>query len=152
MVKSVAGFTLLDGTGSDLEFKISKSGINGLGLLSTHAVKAKTFLMEYRGEVISMAEADAREVRYHAAGTDIYLFGLDDDRMIDATVTGNVARFINHSCSPNAITEPGDDGNSIRIVALRQLTNGEKITIDQNLQEGNRIVCLCKSAACRTQL
>jgi hypothetical protein len=151
-VQSLEGFTLLEATGSEYEFKLRSSTIHGLGVFTTCAVPAETFLMEYHGDIVPMAEADAREERYRQAGTAIYLFGLSDDFVIDATMTGNVARFVNHSCSPNSITELGDDGNSIRLVALRNLTNGEEITIDYNLQEGTRIECLCKSAACRSQL
>jgi histone-lysine N-methyltransferase SETD1 len=29
---------------------------------------------------------------------DMYMFRIDHDRIVDATRTGNQARFINHSC------------------------------------------------------
>ena len=33
------------------------------------------------------------------------MFRLDDERVVDATMTGGVARYINHSCDPNCVTE-----------------------------------------------
>lgn len=41
---------------------------------------------------------------YEASGIgSSYLFRIDDDLIIDATKTGNLARFINHCCEVNII-------------------------------------------------
>ncbi len=41
-----------------------------------------------------------REQRYEDEGIgSSYLFRVDQDTIIDATKSGNLARFINHSCS-----------------------------------------------------
>lgn len=41
-----------------------------------------------------------REQRYEAHGIgSSYMFRVDQDTIIDATKCGNLARFINHSCS-----------------------------------------------------
>ena len=58
------------------------------------------FVCEYVGEIISDAEAEQRE-------NDSYLFDLENREgetfCLDANKFGNVARFINHSCSPNLV-------------------------------------------------
>ena len=54
--------------------------------------------------------ADAREKQYEGGalrgqGGDCYMFRLDGETVLDATSRGNVARFINHSCTPNCYSK-----------------------------------------------
>jgi SET domain-containing protein len=43
--------------------------------------------------------ADYREKLYEKSGIgSSYLFRIEDDAIIDATKSGNLARFINHCC------------------------------------------------------
>ena len=37
---------------------------------------------------------DIREKRYESQNRGIYMFRLDDERVVDATLTGGVARFV----------------------------------------------------------
>lgn len=56
-------------------------------------------VIEYIGEIVRQKVADNREKIYEQMGIgSSYLFRIDDDTIIDATKTGNLARFINHSC------------------------------------------------------
>ena len=52
---------------------------------------------------------------------------------LDATVSGGLARFINHSCNPNCIAQtyelPGDP-RRIGIFALRRIEAGEELFYD----------------------
>ena len=50
-------------------------------------------VIEYRGDVLRRTTADAREKRYQAAGKDCYLFTVQDDFVIDATMRGGIGRF-----------------------------------------------------------
>ena len=54
--------------------------------------------MEYAGEVIRRPVADKREQQYSQQRLGLYFFALDKDHHIDATLKGNIARYINHSC------------------------------------------------------
>ena len=66
-------------------------------------------MIEYVGEVLTHLEAEQR-----GSGNNTYLFDLDFYYLpdtdcaftIDAGERGNAARFINHSCSPNAFIMP----------------------------------------------
>ncbi len=41
---------------------------------------------------------DLRENYYESRGVGCYLFRIDVNYVVDATLQGNAARFINHSC------------------------------------------------------
>lgn len=80
-------------------FKICKSPIHGLGLFAKKIFKSKQFVIEYKGERVSRIEANRREKVYQCQGkSNCYLFGARGKTVIDATVRGNLARYINHSC------------------------------------------------------
>ena len=60
--------------------------------------------------------------------------------------------FVNHSCNPNA----GIQG-SIEVVAMRQIEEGEEITIDYSITEEDlrwRLLsqCLCHQPGCRGEI
>ena len=68
---------------------------------SPRAVPADELLIEYVGEVIRLKLADLRELKYDRMGLGCYMFRVDDEWVVDATLKGGAARFINHSCDPN---------------------------------------------------
>ncbi len=53
-----------------------------------------------------------------------YMFGIDDFQVVDATMAGNEARFINHSCEPNCYSRiiTVDGKKKIMIFAKRRYT------------------------------
>lgn len=62
------------------------------------------------------------------------MFRLDEDRVIDATLSGGLARYINHSCNPNCVTEIVEVDREYRIIifAKRRINRGEEV-IDRQL-------------------
>ena len=65
-----------------------------------------TFIMEYIGEVLDYKEFKARTKKYAKENAvHHYFMALNGDEVIDATKMGNISRFINHSCDPNAETQ-----------------------------------------------
>jgi histone-lysine N-methyltransferase MLL3 len=57
------------------------------------------------------------------------MFRLDEDRVIDATLAGGLARYINHSCNPNCVAEAVeiDRERKILIIANRKILKGEEV-------------------------
>lgn len=71
----------------------AQSGIHGWGLFARKALKQDSMVIEYRGDALRRTTADAREKAYQAAGKDCYLFTVNDDLVIDATMRGGIGRF-----------------------------------------------------------
>ena len=64
------------------------------------------FIMEYVGEVVDPEEFRSRVKRYSREGQEHHYFmALKSDEIIDATVKGNLTRFVNHSCEPSCETQ-----------------------------------------------
>jgi len=65
-----------------------------------------TFIMEYVGEVLDYRAFKCRTRRYARENYEHHYFmALSADEVIDAAKKGNVSRFINHCCDPNAETQ-----------------------------------------------
>ena len=65
-----------------------------------------TFIMEYVGEVLDYRAFKCRTRRYARENHEHHYFmALSADEVIDAAKKGNVSRFINHCCDPNAETQ-----------------------------------------------
>src|ERR1700683_697327 len=105
---------------SSRRFRLGRSA-TGLGLFAIRAIKRSAYIATYRGPRLTAEEADRREARGAR-----YMFELTSRWTIDGSPRYNVARYINHSCWPNAtpITRKG----KIVIVALRKIAPGEEIT------------------------
>lgn len=59
------------------------------------------------------------------------MFRLDEDRVVDATLSGGLARYINHSCNPNCTTEMVDVDRECRIIifAKRKINRGDEVCV-----------------------
>jgi hypothetical protein len=116
----------------------------GLGMFATKTIKKNAYIATYRGPVIPDEEADRREGRGAR-----YMFELSKHWTIDGSPRWNKARYINHSCRPNA--RPVGRNGGIVIVAERQIEPGEEITYDYGKQylEFFQDSGGCKCAACR---
>jgi len=97
--------------------------MTGLGLFATKTIKRGAYIATYRGRRITTEESDRREARGAR-----YMFELNKRWVIDGSPRWNLARYINHSCRPNA--KPVGRGGGIVIVALRRIEPDEEITYD----------------------
>lgn len=136
-------------------FEIRESPMQGLGAFAIQRIPAGVRLIEYAGERLTPAEAEARYPEVPGERHHTYLFAIDDDVVVDAAVNGNDARFINHSCDPNCDAVFDDD--RIWIDTIRNIEPGEELAYDYAyvLAERHtpaakrRYPCHCGSAKCR---
>uniref|UniRef100_A0AA85J2L8 [histone H3]-lysine(36) N-trimethyltransferase n=1 Tax=Trichobilharzia regenti TaxID=157069 RepID=A0AA85J2L8_TRIRE len=125
----------------------------GWGLMTTDNIERGSFIIEYVGEVIDFSEFRRRIRRYERLGhAHHYFMALESDRFIDAGSKGNWARFVNHSCEPNCVTQKWSVDGEIRIgfFAKEDIPVGQEVTIDyQFVQYGvSEQKCYCGTPAC----
>jgi SET domain-containing protein len=118
-----------------------RSRISGWGVYAGHAIPEDTPIVEYKGALITQAEAWRREQRY-LPRQRIWIFTIDDRWARDAAFGGNIARYVNHSCHPNCYTDVV--GKTIWIVAARRIRKGEELTYDYNTDGVAGIPCRCR--------
>lgn len=71
-----------------------------------HCYCSGQFIREYVGEILGHKEFKHRVKQYaRDQHRHYYFMALNSDEIIDATQKGNISRFINHSCDPNAETQ-----------------------------------------------
>ncbi|KAL9913079.1 trithorax-related isoform 1-T1 [Glossina fuscipes fuscipes] len=133
---------------------LARSKIQGLGLYAARDMEKHTMIIEYIGEVIRTEVSEIREKQYEARNRGIYMFRLDEDRVVDATLCGGLARYINHSCNPNCVTEIVEVDRELRIIifAKRRINRGEELSYDYKFDiedDGNKIPCMCGAPNCR---
>ncbi|KAK7405654.1 hypothetical protein VNO78_07222 [Psophocarpus tetragonolobus] len=175
-------------TGLKHQMEVFKTKDRGWGLRSLDAIRAGTFICEYAGEVI-----DRSKVNENWGYNDEYVFdtsrifhpfkwnfepslleeistnissedyAISSPLIISSNNFGNVARYMNHSCSPNVFWQPvlyAENNQSflhIAFFALRHIPPMAELTYDYGCSgqaEGSsapkeRNKCLCGSSKCR---
>ena len=107
---------------SSRSFRVGRSA-TGLGLFATKPIKRRATVATYRGRRMTPEQADRLEARGSR-----YMFQVNKRVTIDGSPRWNVARYINHSCRPNA--EPVGRNGGIVIIASQKIEPGEEITYD----------------------
>ncbi|KAG9131815.1 hypothetical protein Leryth_016544 [Lithospermum erythrorhizon] len=104
--------------GLKVRLEVFKTTNRGWGLRSWDPIRSGGFICEYAGEVMDASKVSEFEDDYMFDATRIYqpLEGPQGNPshaprapfplVIDAKREGNVARFMNHSCSPNVYWQP----------------------------------------------
>jgi hypothetical protein len=134
-----------------------RSHIHGWGLFTKMDLDKDQPVVEYMGEVIRQPVADIREKAYEISGEgSCYMFRLDAQRIVDATKIGCMARFMNHSCDPNAYArvisvdaEGTGQEKKIVVFAHRKISAGAEITYDYKFPvEDGSLRCTCGAPTC----
>ncbi|XP_058531187.1 histone-lysine N-methyltransferase 2B isoform X1 [Ochotona princeps] len=133
---------------------VYRSAIHGRGLFCKRNIDAGEMVIEYSGIVIRSVLTDKREKFYDGKGIGCYMFRMDDFDVVDATMHGNAARFINHSCEPNCFSRVihVEGQKHIVIFALRRILRGEELTYDYKFpieDASNKLPCNCGAKRCR---
>lgn len=163
-------------SGLKFHLEVFKTKDRGWGLRSWDPIRAGAFICEYAGEVISPSKID----KFGVDTDDDYTFdatrnsqplgvlpGEPDEApkipfplVISAKYAGNVARFMNHSCSPNVLWQPISRENKnesdihIAFYAVRHIPPMTELTYDygiisQDDADQRKKKCLCGSSRCR---
>lgn len=110
----------------------------GFGLKTNEPIKKGEFIIEYIG-----IKRLNKDIENH---TGKYLFEVDEKYTIDGSPRWNLARYINHSCRPNAEVEIDEKGR-ILIQAIKNIKPGEEITYDYGKEYFNEFIkpfgCKC---------
>jgi SET domain-containing protein len=125
-----------------------RSKIEGSGVFATQAIPKNKRIVTYDGEKINNRESLKREIRYLKKG-HIWCFKLNRLYVRDAAVGGNIARFINHSCTPNCYTQVV--GDTIWVRAARNIRKGEELSYNYLTDGAQSIPCRCRRG-CKAML
>jgi SET domain-containing protein len=118
-----------------------RSDVHGWGVFAAEPITKNTRIIDYAGELIRTAESEEREERYLQEGC-VWVFRVNRAWSRDANVGGNIARFINHSCTPNCWFEVVD--KTVWIRAGRNIRRGEELTYDYSIIGERTIPCRCR--------
>lgn len=126
----------------------------GFGIRANHEVFPDQFIIEYVGEVLNTKQFEKRAKQYSKDKNRHYYFmALRSSAVIDATTKGNISRFINHSCDPNAMTQKWTVNGELRVgfFSTRYIKPGEEITFDYQFQRYGKQAqkCYCEADNCR---
>lgn len=105
-----------------------KTESRGWGLKSLQDIKKGQFVIEYVGELIDEAECETRiKNMIDNKESNFYFLTIDRETIIDAGPKGNMARFMNHSCSPNCETQKWVvNGNTrVGLFAIQDIPEGK---------------------------
>lgn len=139
-----------------LPFVVRGSKIAGKGAFAVRSIATGERVVEYLGERVSHAVADARYDDHAGGAHHTFLFTVSRKIVIDATVAGNEARFINHSCDPNC--ESVIEGGRVFIDAIKPIKTGAELTYDYAYtrdgseteeEETGLYGCRCGAKRCR---
>jgi uncharacterized protein len=136
-------------------FEVRHSPIHGYGVFALRRIRKGTTVIEYLGDRVSHAQADARYEDKDPNDNHTFLFTVDARTVIDAGVNGNEARYINHGCDPNC--ESTTVNKRIFIEAIRTIQPGEELAYDYQIQRDSDdepnvdqvYACRCGAKNCR---
>ena len=134
--------------------EVFKTAYKGVGLRATADLPADSFIMEYVGEVLDYNKFRKRAKKYSKDDAQhFYFMALSSEHYIDASNKGNISRFINHSCSPNAETQKWTVNGELRVgfFSKKFIAKGDEVTFDYKYerygQEAQK--CFCNTEKCR---
>ena len=104
-------------------YRIGRSK-TGLGLFATKPIKTGTKIIRYFGPLLDSRKKQDEEV------DNKYLFEINNRWTIDGSVRKNIARYINHSCKPNAESDVSSRKRKVIIRAIKNIDVGEEINYD----------------------
>ncbi|NWR69817.1 SETMR methyltransferase, partial [Centropus unirufus] len=165
--------------GLQFRLEVFKTEKKGWGLRTLEFIGKGRFVCEYAGEVLGFNEA-RRRIQAQTLKDSNYIIAVREhlhsgqimETFVDPTYTGNVGRFLNHSCEPNLFMVPVRVDSMVPKLALfaaTEISAGEELSYDysgrflnlpitnseqKTREEDNRLrkPCYCGSHACASFL
>jgi SET domain-containing protein len=124
-------------------FRVGRSR-TGLGLFATTLIAKGVAIVQYKGRRLPTREARKRERR----SGHKYMFELNNRWSIDGSSRGNLARYVNHACRPNAEFELVKGKLVLR--SCKELAPGDEITCDYGTDYFDLFIAPigCRCATC----
>lgn len=131
--------------------EVRSSSIHCTGVFASQFIPKEKKIIEYVGEKITKKEAETRAINPKTESKGkVYLFELNKRYDIDGDVPYNLAKYINHSCSPNC--EVVIENNHIWVIALREIKSGEEVTFNYGYEfdeDFKQHPCYCNNSNCK---
>lgn len=108
---------------SSKPYRVGRSK-TGLGLFATKPIKKGDKIIRYFGPLLDSKKKKDDEIE------NKYLFELTNRWTIDGSIRENFARYINHSCKPNAESDVRPRKRKVFIRAIKHIEPGEEINYD----------------------
>ena len=108
---------------SNKPYRVGRSK-TGLGLFATKPIKKGTRIIRYFGPILDSRIPEQDDIE------NKFLFELNGRWTIDGSVRKNVARYINHSCRPNAESDVRPRERKVYIRAIKNIEPGDEISYD----------------------
>ncbi len=123
-----------------------RSSIEGRGAFAAEAIPGRAKIGEITGELISIRAARQRA----RCRCRMCLIDISGTQALDCT-KGNVLRFLNHSCRPNAYLRVFRE--QVEVYARRRIRNGEELTVDYGESpHSGGMKCRCGHPDCRDRI
>ena len=125
----------------DVPFAVKRTK-TGLGLFATELIPKGKRLIEYFGPLILNEEVEKSSGKY--------FFGVNKKWSINGSGRSNLARYINHSCTPNAEALVSNR-RRVWIWSMKKIKPGEEITYDYGREYFEGIIepMGCKCDKCK---
>lgn len=118
-----------------------RRGLSGFGIFATEPIKKGTFILEYWGPILTDEQVMKKAGKY--------LFEVGRNKTIDGSSRENLARYINHACTPNCEAEIR--GGRVYISAKKNIKPGEELHYDYGKEYFNEYIKPygCKCGKCK---
>ncbi len=120
------------------KFYVGKSKLHGKGVFANELIKNHSIITRFCGEIKFKINKNKHDALSHPNWVGVIKHNWIEPK--------NPQIFINHSCKPNA----GVRG--LTVIAIKEIKEGEEITIDYSLIEGDdrwEMDCHCGKLGCR---
>ncbi|KAI8811913.1 structural basis of auto-inhibitory mechanism of histone methyltransferase, partial [Cladochytrium replicatum] len=128
------------------------TSVRGFGVRTTTPIPKGSFVIEYRGEIVSQETCAERMRTIYKGLENHYFLDYAAGLVIDGCRKGTNARFVNHGCEPNCHIEKWYVNGEfcVGIFASVDIAPGTELSYDYRFESfGPMQQCHCGSKKCR---